>query len=216
MLAFYRSTIGKKIIMAVTGIIGILFLILHMAGNLQAFVGAERLNNYAAFLHGPAEEIVLLERAILLVAVILHVLMAWQLTRRSQAARPVDYVKREPQVSTWAARTMRWGGVFLLLFIVFHILHFTTLDIDPTFVPLDVYGNVVKAFQHPWRVALYVLAMIALGFHLYHGTWSSGRTLGASPPTRWPLRRRLATAVALILWAGFTSVPVAVFLGILR
>ncbi|HEU4829416.1 MAG TPA: succinate dehydrogenase cytochrome b subunit [Gemmatimonadales bacterium] len=216
MLGFYRSTIGKKIIMAVSGVIGVLFLILHMAGNLQAFVGADRINNYAAFLHGPLEEIVLLERVILLVALVLHVLMAWQLTRRNRAARPVGYAKRDAQVSTLAARTMQWGGVLLLLFIVFHILHFTTLDVDPTFVPLDVYGNVLKAFRHPWRVAVYVIAMILLGLHLYHGVWSAPRTLGAAPRSRWPLRRRLALVLAILLWAGFTSVPVAAFLGILR
>jgi succinate dehydrogenase / fumarate reductase cytochrome b subunit len=216
MLAFYRSTIGKKIIMAVSGVVGVVFLILHMAGNLQAFMGAEKLNEYAAILHGPLEEVVLLQRAVLVVALVLHVLMAWQLTMRNRAARPIGYAKRDPQVSTFAARTMRWGGLLLLAFIVFHILHFTTLDIDPTFVPLDVYGNVVKAFQQPWKVALYVVAMILLGMHLYHGLWSAPRTLGAAPRSRWPLRRRLAAGLAFLLWAGFTSVPVAVFLGILR
>jgi succinate dehydrogenase / fumarate reductase cytochrome b subunit len=216
MLAFYRSTIGKKIIMAVSGVVGVVFLILHMAGNLQAFMGAEKLNEYAAILHGPLEEVVLLQRVVLVVALVLHVLMAWQLTVRNRAARPVGYAKRDPQVSTLAARTMRWGGVLLLAFIVFHILHFTTLDIDPTFVPLDVYGNVVKAFQHPWKVALYVAAMLLLALHLYHGLWSAPRTLGAAPRSRWPLKRRLAAGLAFLLWAGFTSVPVAVFLGILR
>ena len=216
MLAFYRSTIGKKIIMAVSGVIGVVFLILHMAGNLQAFMGAEKLNNYAAILHGPLEEVVLLQRVVLVVALVLHVVMAWQLTLRNRAARPIGYTRREPQVSTVAARTMRWGGVLLLAFIVFHILHFTTLDIDPTYVPLDVYGNVVKAFQEPWKVALYVVAMILLGMHLYHGLWSAPRTLGAAPRSRWPLKRRLAAGLAFLLWAGFTSVPVAVFLGILR
>src|SRR5689334_12242433 len=123
---FYRSTIGKKIIMAVTGLIGVGFVIAHMAGNLQAFIGAEKLNTYAHFLHGPAAEVVWIQRVVLLVAVVLHVLMAWQLTRRAKAARPVSYHERSPQVSTWSSRTMRWGGVFLLLFIVFHLLHFTT------------------------------------------------------------------------------------------
>ena len=216
MLGFYRSTIGKKIIMAVSGVVGVVFLLLHMAGNLQAFMGAEKLNEYAAILHGPLEEVVLLQRAVLVVALVLHVLMAWQLTLRNRAARPVGYAKRDPQVSTLAARTMRWGGVLLLAFIVFHILHFTTLDIDPTFVPLDVYGNVVKAFQHPWKVALYVVAMLLLALHLYHGLWSAPRTLGAAPRSRWPLKRRVAAGLAFLLWAGFTSVPVAVFLGILR
>lgn len=216
MVGFYRSTIGKKVIMAATGVIGLVFVILHVAGNLQAFAGEEKLNAYAALLHGPLEEVVLIERVVLSVALVLHVLMAWQLTMINRAARPVGYSRRDPQVSTIASRTMRWGGVLLLLFIIFHILHFTTLDIDPSFVALDAYGNVVKAFNHPWRVAVYVIAMILLGLHLYHGAWSSMRTLGVAPPSPWPLQRKVAAALAILIWAGFTAVPVAVFLGVLK
>ena len=131
MLDFYRSTIGKKIIMAVTGLIWVGFVILHMAGNLQAFLGAEKLNGYAAMLHGPLEEVVWLQRVVLFVALVLHVLMAWQLTRRAAEARPVGYKMRTPQVSTKSSRLMRWGGVVLLVFIVLHILHFTTRTIGP-------------------------------------------------------------------------------------
>ena len=216
MLAFYRSTVGKKIIMAVTGVIGIAFVILHMAGNLQLFAGRQKLNDYAAMLHGPLHEVVLLQRVVLIVAVVLHVLMAWQLTVLSRKARPVGYVRREPQVSTWAARTMRWGGVFLLVFIVLHILHFTTLDLDRSFVPLDAYGNLVKAFASPLVAVLYLAAMVFLGLHLYHGAWSSARTLGVAQPTRWPLRRKTALVIALLLWFGFSAVPVAIVLGLVR
>jgi succinate dehydrogenase / fumarate reductase cytochrome b subunit len=216
MRAFYRSTVGKKIIMAVTGVIGIAFVILHMAGNLQLFAGRQKLNDYAAMLHGPLHEVVLLQRVVLVVAVVLHVLMAWQLTVRNRAARPVGYVRREPQVSTWAARTMRWGGVFLLVFIVLHVLHFTTLDLDRSFVPLDAYGNLVKAFTSPLVAVLYLAAMIFLGLHLYHGAWSSARTLGVAQPTRWPLRRKTALVIALLLWLGFSAVPVAIVLGLVR
>ena len=216
MLAFYRSTVGKKIIMAVTGVIGIAFVILHMAGNLQLFAGRQKLNDYAAMLHGPLHEVVLLQRVVLIVAVVLHVLMAWQLTVLSRKARPVGYVRREPQVSTWAARTMRWGGVFLLVFIVLHILHFTTLDLDRSFVPLDAYGNLVKAFASPLVAVLYLAAMVFLGLHLYHGAWSSARTLGVAQPTRWPLRRKTALVIALLLWLGFSAVPVAIVLGLVR
>ena len=216
MLAFYRSTVGKKIIMAVTGVIGIAFVILHMAGNLQLFAGREKLNAYAAILHGPLHEVVLLQRVVLVVAVVLHVLMAWQLTLLNRRARPVGYARREPQVSTWAARTMRWGGVFLLVFIVLHVLHFTTLDLDRSFVPLDAYGNLVKAFADPWMAAFYLAAMVFLGLHLYHGAWSSARTLGVAQPTRWPLRRKTALVIALLLWAGFSVVPAAILLGVVR
>ncbi|HEX7939136.1 MAG TPA: hypothetical protein VF483_09115, partial [Gemmatimonadaceae bacterium] len=131
MLAFYNSTVGKKVIMAVTGLIGVGFLLVHIAGNLQAFQGRDKLNAYGALLHGPAAELTLIVRVVLVISVILHGLMAWQLTQRARAARPVGYALREPQASTWASRTMRWGGVFLLAFIAFHLRHFTTRTIDP-------------------------------------------------------------------------------------
>lgn len=215
MLGFYRSTIGKKILMAVSGVIGIAFLILHMLGNLQVFEGAARINGYAAMLHGTLNELVLAERVVLIVAVVVHVLMAWQLTRRAQEARPLEYARRVPQVSTAAARTMRVGGVLLLIFIPLHILHFTTGTVHPegTFIPGDVYANVVASFHIWWVTAFYVVSMMALGLHLYHGAWSSARTLGVAPPSRHPLRRRVALVLAVALWLGFTSVPVAVAIG---
>jgi succinate dehydrogenase / fumarate reductase cytochrome b subunit len=223
-LDFYRSTVGKKIIMAVTGLIWVGFVILHMAGNLQAFLGAEKLNNYAAMLHGPLEEVVWLQRVVLFVALVLHVLMAYQLTRRSAAARPVAYKMRDPQVSTLSSRTMRWGGVFLLVFIVFHILHFTTRDIGPSGFAdrtdaaghFDLYYAVVSSFRIWWVMALYVFAMIALGFHLWHGAWASIRTLGYAKPSENPLKRRIAAGLATIVWIGFILVPIGVFVGIIR
>src|SRR2546423_13220750 len=185
LVRFYRSTIGKKIIMALTGLIGVGFVIGHMAGNLQAFVGANKLNAYGALLHGPLGELLWLVRLALLVAVIFHVLMAYQLTMRARAARPLGYQQRTPQVSTWASRTMRWGGAFLLLFIILHILHFTTGQLDPAAWHerldaagrRDVYGNLVASFHIWWVATFYVGAMIFLGLHLYHGAWSSVRTL---------------------------------------
>ena len=224
LVAFYRSTIGKKIIMAVTGLIGIGFVIGHMAGNLQAFIGADKLNAYGALLHGPLAELLWVVRIVLIVAVVLHVLMAFQLTRRARAARPRDYKQRAPQVSTWAARTMRWGGVLLLVFIVLHILHFTTGQVDPARwrgrLDLagrhDVYGNLVASFHIWWVTLFYVIAMIFLGLHLYHGAWSSVRTIGYATPSPQPLRRRIALGVAAIVWLGFTLVPVGVALGLIR
>lgn len=214
LLSFYRSTIGKKLIMAVSGLIGVAFLVLHMVGNLQIFVGPDRINNYARFLHGPAAEGVLALRVILVVALVLHVWMAFQLTRINRAARPVAYERRVPQVTTLASRTLRWGGVFLLVFIVLHILHFTTLDLDPTFVELDVFGNALKAFNSPWMVAFYTVAMLLLGFHLYHGVWSSGRTMGVSKPVAAPLRRRIALVLATVIALGFAAVPLAIWFGV--
>ena len=213
---FYRTAIGKKAVMAVTGLIGIVFVVGHMAGNLLAFAGPEELNAYAHFLQSTGE-LLWIMRIGLIAAVILHVIAAVQLTQQNRAARPEGYVKREPQVSTWASRTMRGGGVLLLVFIVLHILHFTTGDWRPTgfFVKEDVYGNIVGSFRIWWVTLFYVVSMIALGMHLYHGAWSSVRSLGLSQPSPRPLHRTVALAVAVLLWLGFTSVPVAVFLGLI-
>lgn len=224
MLSFYRSTIGKKIIMGVTGLIGIAFVIVHMAGNLQAFGGQGKLNGYSAMLHGPLNELLWVVRVVLVVSVVLHVTMAYQLTRRSTAARPIGYQKREPQVSTLAARTMTWGGVLLLAFIIFHILHFTTQTIDPAgwrgmadvHGERDVYGDIVASFHIWWVAAFYIIAMLALGLHLYHGAWSSLRTLGYAKRSANPLHRRMALVVAVLVWLGFTLVPVGVLVGLIR
>jgi succinate dehydrogenase / fumarate reductase cytochrome b subunit len=216
--AFWDSSVGKKAVMAVTGLIGIGYVILHMIGNLQVFQGGARLNAYAALLHGPLNELLWVARVVLIAAVVLHVVAAWQLTQRDRAARPVSYRTRQPQVSTFASRTMRWGGVLLLVFIVVHVLHFTTGTVRPTgeFVPGDVYRNVVGSFRLWWVTLLYVAAMVALGFHLYHGAWSSVRTLGAAPPTRNLRNRPVAIVVAVIVAAGFCLVPLAVFFGLVK
>ncbi len=225
LLTLYRSTIGKKMIMAVTGLMMVGFVILHMAGNLQLFLGAAKINAYSAFLKSTGE-LLWLARLGLLGAVLLHILMAFQLSRIATQARPVAYERRTPQASTLASRTMRWGGVLLLAFIVLHILHFTTGTVFPqasradalypAFSHTDVYGNVVSAFRLPWVVAVYVVAMLFLLLHLFHGAWSSVRTLGLTKPSPAPMKRRVATTVALIVWLGFTIVPVAVFLGVIR
>jgi succinate dehydrogenase / fumarate reductase cytochrome b subunit len=224
-LTLYRSTIGKKVIMAVTGLMLVGFVIAHMAGNLQMFQGPAKMNAYAAFLQSTGE-LLWIVRLGLLAATILHVLMAYQLTQIKNAARPVGYVKREPQVSTLASRTMRWGGVLLLVFIVFHILHMTTGTVFPAasrpdamypeFSHTNVYGNVIAAFRHPLVTAFYVVAMFFLMLHLFHGAWSSVRTLGLARPSAHPLKRRVSTVIAVVVWLGFTAIPVAVLLGVIR
>jgi succinate dehydrogenase / fumarate reductase, cytochrome b subunit len=117
-------------------------------------------------------------------------------------------------VSTFASRTIRWGGALLLAFVVFHILHFTTLDIFRDYSRTDVYANVVRGFSVWWVVLLYVAAMAALGLHLYHGIWSSVRTVGGSKASPNPLRRPAAAALAIVVWLGFTAIPIAVFAGL--
>src|SRR4051812_31765464 len=221
---FYRSTIGKKIIMGVTGLIGIGYVILHMAGNLQAFVGPQKINAYGALLHGPLAELTWLLRIVMLVALVLHVIMAYQLTRLSSAARPIEYQRKEPQVATLASRTMKWGGVLLLVFIVVHLLHFTNEIIDPggwrgmtdSQGHRDIYGNLVASFRIWWVAAFYIVSMIALGLHLFHGAWSSLRTLGYAKESAHPLRRRIALVITAIIWLGFTIIPVSVIAGFMR
>jgi succinate dehydrogenase / fumarate reductase cytochrome b subunit len=211
---FWRSTIGKKAVMAVTGTILVLFVIGHMAGNLQMFLGADVMNHYAAFLKS-SMELLWLARIGLLTAAVLHIVSAYQLTMLNRAARPVAYAGREPQVSTFASRTMRVGGVVLALFIIYHLGHFTTGSFHPAFSHTGVYGNVIIGFSNPWVVLFYVVAMAFLGFHLFHGVWSAFRTLGVAKPSPAPLHRKVALAVAVVVWAGFTVIPVAVLLGLL-
>lgn len=215
-LRFYRAAVGKKVVMGVTGLIGIGFVLAHMAGNLLVFRGPEAFNGYARFLQSTGELLWIL-RAVLVVALVLHVIAAVHLTVQNRAARPIGYVNRNPQVSTWAARTMRAGGVLLLVFIVLHVLHFTTRNWQPggAFAKGDVYANVVASFRIWWVTLFYVMAMIALALHLYHGAWSSVRSLGLSQPSVNPFHRRVALAVAVFLWAGFTAIPLAVLAGLI-
>lgn len=201
--------------MAVTGLIMIGFLISHVLGNLQVFAGPLKINAYAAALRRFGA-LLWLARAGLLVALILHVIAAYQLTRRKQLARPVGYAERDPQVSTFASRTIRWGGVLLFVFIVLHLLHFTFGTLHPAFDHKDVYGNIVVGFQQWWVVLLYLIAMVGLGLHLYHGTWSSLRTLGLTKGSSHPLRRRATAVLAWAIYLGFSVIPIAVFAGLVR
>ena len=214
---FYGSMVGKKAVMGVTGLIGIGFVILHSLGNLLVFRGPDAINSYSHFLKSTGELLWGL-RILLIVAVVLHVIAAAQLTRQSRAARPVGYVKWEPQAATIGSRTMRWGGVLLLAFIVVHILHFTTGTIRPAgaFSRQDVYANVVTSFRIWWVALFYVVSMIALGLHLFHGAWSSVRSVGICPESSEPLLHRISLLLAILIWAAFTAVPVAVFTGIVR
>jgi succinate dehydrogenase / fumarate reductase cytochrome b subunit len=214
---FYGSMVGKKAVMALTGLIWVGFVILHSLGNLLVFRGSAAINSYSHFLKSTGELLWAL-RALLFLAVVLHVIAAIQLTRQSRAARPIGYTKRETQVATIASRTMRWGGALLLIFIVVHILHFTTGNIRPAgvFSTEDVYANVVTSFRIWWVALFYIVAMIALGLHLFHGAWSSVRSIGVSPASPQPLHRKLSLVIAVFVWAAFTAVPVAVFSGIVR
>lgn len=215
MWGFVRSNLGLKVIMAVSGLLMVGYLITHVAANLLVFRGAALINGYSAILH--AQPVILWSaRAVLLVALVAHVWSAIVLTQRDLAARPIGYAKQAPQVSTFASRTIRWGGLLILFFLVYHILHFTTGTMHPAFVEGDPHGNVVRAFRVPWVVALYVVSMAAVGLHLFHGTWSAFRSLGLTRPSQHPLRHKTSLLVAGVIWLGFTIIPLAVLAGIVR
>jgi len=214
---FLPSTIGRKVVMAVTGLVLVGFVTGHVAGNLLVFEGPEALNSYAAFLK-KSTPILWSVRVVLLACVALHVWAAVTLTRLNQASRPVAYARLVPQASTRSARLMRVGGFLLLGFIVFHLLHFTTGTITPgfTFSHTNVYGNVTAAFRVPWVALFYIVAMIALLGHLAHGVWSFFQTMGWNHPRLDPLRRALATVLALVVSLGFIAIPAAILGGMLR
>ena len=210
---FWQSTIGKKVVMAVTGIIGILFVIGHMSGNLLMFKGQDAMYHYALLLR-TSMPLLYVVRSVLLASVVLHAISAYQLAMLSRAARPQDYAMRRPKVTTFAARTIRWGGVLLLGFIIFHLLQLTLGVVHPNYRELDPYHNVLTGLSNPLVAAFYILAMLALALHLYHGTWSAVRTLGAARPATLPLKRTLALVLAVIVAAGFLVIPLATLGGL--
>lgn len=212
---FWSSTIGKKVVMAVTGIVLVGYILAHVTANLLIFVGPSAIDGYAAKLR--TFPILLWGvRILLLLSVALHIVAAGQLAVRARAARPTPYHRFDPQASSPASRTMRWGGVALLLFLIYHILHFTTGQAHPDFVHLAPYHNVTTAFRVWWVAAIYIAAMGALAMHLYHGTWSMFQTLGIEHARVNAARRRLATVIAVLVPLGFISVPVAVLIGAIR
>jgi succinate dehydrogenase / fumarate reductase cytochrome b subunit len=221
---FYRSSIGKKAVMAVTGLILFGWIFLHMVGNLKLYMGAVHMNEYAHFLRAmgapavPETGVLWAMRLLLLVCVVLHIHAAYALTRMASAARPVGYRDRQYVKATYASRTMRWGGVIILLFIIYHVLHLTLgAHVSPAgFVQDDAYGNVVRGFQVWWVAAVYIIANLALGLHLYHGVWAMFGSLGLINPRIEAFRRAFATAFAVLITAANVSFPLAVLTGIVR
>ena len=211
--SMWRSSTGKKVVMAASGLILVGYILTHVLANLLIYLGPEWINGYGALLHatGPLLWIV---RGVLLVAFVLHVVAAAQLSWQKRLARPTQYEVREPQTSTIASRSMGWGGVALLLFVLYHVPQMTAGWWHPRFVSGDDYGNVITLFDVPWTVPVYAAALLALGLHLYHGTWSMVRTLGvASEPAR--RTRPVATTFTFLVTVGFLSIIVAVVSGML-
>jgi succinate dehydrogenase / fumarate reductase cytochrome b subunit len=209
---FWGSTIGKKVVMAATGVVLVGFVFAHMIGNLQLYLGPETMNAYGKLLHELGHGGALwVARGVLLACVGLHVWAAASLTLQSRAARPVGYRRESWTESTYASRTMRWSGPILLLFILYHLAHFTTGQAHPQFVAGEVYGNVMVGFRSLPVVVFYVAAMLALGLHLYHGVWSMLQTLGLSHPRYNPWRHALASLVTLAVVGANLTFPLAVY-----
>ena len=226
--SFYGSTIGKKITMAVTGLVLVGFVVGHMAGNLKVFAGVDssgvhKIDHYGEFLreigagmlgHGGFLWIV---RVVLLVCVVLHAVSGIQLARLNRRAKPAGYKVTSYRSANAASRTMLYGGLFLIVFITYHILHLTTGTLySGNFVEGHIYENLVYTFRSPVVVSVYVVAMALLGLHLYHGTWSMFQTLGVDTP-RWNRGlRTVAKAVAIALFVGFSAVPLSVATGLVK
>lgn len=212
---FYESTIGKKAIMAFSGFILFGFLIAHMLGNLQVFLGPAVMNHYAETLHGNPP-LLWTARIVLLAAVVLHIWASVQLALLKKEARPVSYVKYGNVQASYASRTMMWSGPIILAFVIFHLLHFTTGTVHPDFVELAAYQNVVNGFLVIPVAISYIVAMVLVGLHLSHGIWSMFQSLGFSHPRYTPMIKTFAAVFSWILIAGFISVPIAVMTGLVR
>lgn len=212
---FYQSVVGKKVVMAVTGCVLCLFVLGHLLGNLQIFLGAEKLNHYAAFLQGLGAGLWVV-RLVLLACVGLHIVSAYQLWRLKLDARPTPYVKKATVATTYAARTMAWSGPIVLAFIIYHLLHFTTGQAHPDFRRGDVYHNVIAGFSNPAVSLFYIAANILLAIHLHHGVWSMFQSVGVNHPRYTPWLKRLSTAYAWVIGAGNVSIPLAVLTGIVK
>lgn len=210
---FWNATIGKKLVMAVSGALLFLFVVAHLLGNLQVFMGAEHFNAYARFLRvEPA--LLWTARIGLLVMVVLHIWASIKLALLNKIqARPVGYVKKKSIGSTYASRTMYWSGPIIAVFVIYHLLQFTWGVGGTPFEEGRAYENLVRGFQNPGIVGFYLLAMALLMLHLYHGVWSMFQTLGFNHPRYTPLLRAFAKTIAIVLFAGFSSIPIAVIAG---
>lgn len=212
-LTLYGSTIGKKAVMAASGVILFGYVIGHMAGNLQLYQGPEAINEYAVWLRNQAP-LLWGTRIVLAFSFAVHITAAVQLAMRKRAARPVGYRRRKDLATNYAARTMYWSGPILLLFVLYHLAHLT-FGFTPTydFNPSNVYNNIVYGFQVWWISAIYIVGNLALGLHLFHGVWSMFGSVGATHPKYNPGRRWLAILAAVIITAGNVSFPIAVLAG---
>jgi succinate dehydrogenase cytochrome b subunit len=219
---FYEAPIGKKAIMAVTGVILFGYVVGHLVGNLQIYsADPEQINRYAAFLHSPSNVALLWgARLVLLGAVVMHIVASIQLWSLKHAARPVAYVKKDDASTSYASRTMMWSGPIVAAFVIFHVLHLTVgavvpiQEIGPN--EPNVRANVIAGFQNPAISGFYILAMILLCMHLYHGLWSMFQSLGFSHPRYTPKLKTGAALFAILIAIGNCSIPIAVLAGLVK
>jgi succinate dehydrogenase / fumarate reductase, cytochrome b subunit len=221
LLELYRSALGKKYVMAITGLVMMGYVLVHMIGNLKMYFGAESLNTYAEWLRDilypflPHGWFLWLMRPILLLALVLHVHAAYALSVMNRKARPDAYQsKRHYTAVDFAGRTMRWTGVIVLLFILYHVADLTFGWVNPDFEHGEVYNNVVASFSVWWVSLFYIVANLALGLHLYHGAWSMFQSLGINRPRFNQWRRWFAIAFAAVVVIGNVSFPIAVLTGV--
>ncbi len=223
-MSFARSTIGRKVIMAVTGLVGIGYVLAHMYGNLKVFIGNDYFNHYAEGLRelgAPVlghEHFLWIFRIVLIVSVIAHVWAAYSLTMQARKARPDEYAVKRTLEANYATKLMRWGGVLIFVFLVLHLMQLTlgTRIVSPGFVRGEVYANVVRTFSFAPTAIFYIIAVGFLGLHLYHGGWSMMQTLGWLAPRYDKTVRILAAGLGLVIFLGFSIVPLAVLLGFVQ
>ena len=209
------GSIALKAVMALTGLVLYGFVFVHMVGNLQLYSGPEKINHYAAFLKS-VPPLLWGTRITLLAAVALHGVAAFILWRRNRAARPVGYDSQDFQAASITSRTMFWTGPMIGFFVVYHLLHFTLGSVHPQFSHTDVYSNVVAGFSNPAVSIFYILAMVALGFHLFHGTFSLFQTLGLKTPKYEKPLKAVLMVVSTVIVVVNISFPIAVLAGLVR
>lgn len=214
--ALWHDAIGKKWLMAVTGIVLFAYVLVHMLANLQVYSGsAETLNAYGRFLR-IAPALLWAARIVLLAALAIHVVAGVQLYLAKKRARPQAYAEWTPTVSNPASRTMIWSGLLIFGFVIYHLLDLTIGSANPDFRHGDIYHNIVVSLARVGASLAYLVAMLALGFHLWHGLWSMFQSLGVSNHRWVPTLKRFAALAATLLALGFASIPIAVLTGVLR
>jgi succinate dehydrogenase / fumarate reductase cytochrome b subunit len=217
----FSNSVAKKAVMAVSGLIMIAYLIAHMVGNLHAFQGAQEYNHYATWLRTfgepavPRRTILTIIEIVLVLSVVGHMWAAFSLWAQARRARPVAYVTKKRVQQSYASRTVRWGGVILLAFIIYHILDLTAGAINPIGGDTEPYARLIADFTNPWITIWYVIAMLLLGFHLRHGIWSATQTLGQTNKRRERAVNVLAIVVSTVLTAGFLLVPLSIAFGLI-